>query len=293
MTDEEIRRIRRLVVGELPPAAHAPRAVDPRHEERFRRALSMPRRAAESVSERASDAAVAGPRGGAGAEAAEMAAGASAAAEAPAAVGASAQPIPRNVRPGTAARGSTRLQMDRTGDGFAESHNGPVARSRQVSARPVSAIARRSTAGVQPLDEDGADAEPLDLAPPTAASTDTSSAVAPTPRWLLDAPVMPLPTSPPSAALPDAWAQGLADTVVTLCSSSDPNFHSWTIQVPIDSAALPHTELRMTFSRHHLLLRFSTQSTQSYALISAHQSQLQRLLRSDLPGDRHIDIELT
>lgn len=113
---------------------------------------------------------------------------------------------------------------------------------------------------------------------------------------------MPLPPSHSShalaasssmAALPDAWAQGVADTVVTLCTSSDPSFHSWTIQVPIDSAALPHTELRMTFSRHHLLLRFSTQSTQSYALISAHQSQLQRLLRSDLPGDRHIDIELT
>lgn len=103
----------------------------------------------------------------------------------------------------------------------------------------------------------------------------------------------PVGAAPSATDLSGDWANGLADTVLTLCTGSDPAFHSWTIQVPIDSAALPHTELRMTFSRHHLLLRFSTQSTQSYALISAHQSQLHRLLSRDLPGDRHIDIELT
>jgi|GEM_PF-6000155 len=96
-----------------------------------------------------------------------------------------------------------------------------------------------------------------------------------------------------SAIVEADWSSGVADTVTALCQASEPSFHSWTIQVPLDSAALPHTELRMTFSRHHLLLRFSTQSTQSFTLISAHQSRLRELLAQALPGDRHIDIELT
>ncbi|SEK24599.1 Type III secretion protein (HpaP) [Roseateles sp. YR242] len=104
----------------------------------------------------------------------------------------------------------------------------------------------------------------------------------------------PMPVAPVMETLPpDAWADGVAHTVAALCHGSEPSFHSWTIQVPLDGEALPHTELRMTFSRHHLQLRFSTASTRSFHLISAHQAQLRALLVRALPGDRHIDIELT
>ncbi len=165
--------------------------------------------------------------------------------------------------------------------------------------------ATRSVASPQPrkrlpgeanLDGDE-DALPTVEAADTAASSAATAASGPdlAAQAIAIPPLSMLPVGAPAppAELSGDWANGLADTVLTLCTGSDPNFHSWTIQVPIDSAALPHTELRMTFSRHHLLLRFSTQSTQSYALISAHQSQLHRLLIRDLPGDRHIDIELT
>jgi len=106
------------------------------------------------------------------------------------------------------------------------------------------------------------------------------------------APPIPLPHVA-WTPLPEGWERELADTVATLCRSSEPNFHSWTIQVPVDAETLPYTELRLTFSPHHLALRFSTQSTRSLALISAHQSQLRALLVRALPGDRHIEIDIT
>lgn len=105
----------------------------------------------------------------------------------------------------------------------------------------------------------------------------------------------PLPTLPAVnwTPLPDGWDTALVDTISLLCRSSDPNFHSWTILVPLNPETLPHTELRLTFSPHRLQLRFSTQSTRSLALVSAHHDALRDLLRQALPDDRHIDIDIT
>lgn len=275
MTDEEIRLIRRLVVGELPAAATASRPVDPRHEERFRRALSGPRRSA----------------GGMGAEAGV---GEGVGANLGGTVGRATMEGPARHSENPASLGAGRAAPGRLS---ATQHEPTHERADVVGASAVLPKPSRHH------DDADADADSDRLSPPeatdTVASGPASAAAAQPPS--LDPQPLPLPElrMPPVASapalheLPNDWASGLADTVLTLCTGSDPSFHSWTIQVPIDSAALPHTELRMTFSRHHLQLRFSTQSTQSYALISAHQSQLHRLLSRDLPGDRHIDIELT
>lgn len=171
-----------------------------------------------------------------------------------------------------------------------------AALTRSIAAVPL----RKRLPGTADTDEDDDALDPVDAAGATpTASPGAAPTATPAPSLnphAVEIPPQVMPTAGVAtspAELPNDWANSLADTVLALCTGSDPAFHSWTIQVPIDSAALPHTELRMTFSRHHLLLRFSTQSTQSYALISAHQSQLNRLLSRDLPGDRHIDIELT
>ncbi len=272
MTDEEIRRIRRLVVGELPAAATASRPVDPRHEERFRRALSGPRRSA----------------GGMGAEAGV---GEGVGANLGGTVGLATMEGPARHSENPASLGAGRATPGLSGT----QHEPTRARAGVGGA---SAVLRKPSRHHDDADADGDLTSPPE-ATDSAAPGPASKAAAPPPR--LDLQPLPIPELrlPPVASapalheLPNDWASGLADTVLTLCTGSDPSFHSWTIQVPIDSAALPHTELRMTFSRHHLQLRFSTQSTQSYALISAHQSQLHRLLSRDLPGDRHIDIELT
>lgn len=229
MNDEEIRRIRRLVVPDpqLPPL---PPPVDARQAERFHRALGGSRRAVsphDPVASRETSM-VSSPSP-------------------------SSSPSKRK----ESAREDSRPAVD------AHRPRPPVMAVMGVVARETEETRE-------------ADAEQ------ESALTATT----------VTAPPMPLPHVA-WTPLPEGWERELADTVATLCRSSEPNFHSWTIQVPVDAETLPHTELRLTFSPHHLTLRFSTQSTRSLALISAHQSQLRALLVRALPGDRHIEIDIT
>lgn len=229
MNDEEIRRIRRLVVAD--PQVPPPPPVDPRQAERFHRALGGARRTGAPVDAVTSrEAAPATP---------------------------SAPPAPSS--PSIAKRKESPREEARPAvDGHRP--RPPVSAVREIAARE----AQEAEA-----DEEAALPDPSVTAPP-----------------------MPIPNVA-WTPLPEGWERELTETVSALCRSSEPNFHSWTIQIPVDAETLPHTELRLTFSPHHLLLRFSTQSTRSLALISTHQSQLRALLVRALPGDRHIEIDIT
>lgn len=260
MTDEEIRRIRRIVTGDLP--VQPPRPVDPRHEERFRRALGSQRRASAPAPSMAVETPTAAPR----------------VSEAP--------PSTTGARPSSSpsAKGGAR-----------SSQASPSARQSQAAATAAAHFA-------QSLAQSLARSLVRSLAGPAPAGEgESTSARAAAPEAGTEALAPPAVVVPPPMPVPavtevpaqEGWADDIADTVAALCQGSEPSFHSWTIQVPLDSEALPHTQLRMTFSRHHLLLRFSTESTRSFHLVSAHQSQLRALLVRALPGDRHIDIELT
>lgn len=239
MTDEELRRIRRIVAGD-PQQPPPPLPVDPRHAERFQRALGTVRRATMPM-----ESVIASP-----AVPASPAAAAASASTAPAAV----MEAPAPPRRKDAAR------AEKTPATEARSAHPPIQAARSVQARET-AFAETAAEAAMP---------------------DEAVVV----------PDMPIPVVA-WTPLPEGWETSVADTVASLCRGSDPAFHSWTIQVPLDGDALPHTELRLTFSPHHLLLRFSTQSTRSLALISARQSQLRDLLSRALPDQRHIDIDIT
>jgi type III secretion control protein HpaP len=263
MSDEEIRRIRRLVVADpqIPPLP-----VDARQVERFHRALGAVRRATSST-----DAAQDTP--------------ASAPPLPPPPSEPAAPPRHEATHASIAAAASpSRERTDRT-ERQERKESGAPARRKESSRhdgallvdghRPRSPVLAAAEAGAREAGEAReADAD-QDLALDT-----------------VTAPPMPIPHVA-WTPLPEGWERELADTVATLCRSSEPNFHSWTIQVPVDAETLPHTELRLSFSPHQLTLRFSTQSTRSLALISAHQSQLRALLVRALPGDRHIEIDIT
>ncbi len=239
MTDEEVRRIRRILEG--PPVPPPP--VDPRQAERFARALGSTRRvAAPTPVERADRAErVERVERQTREDKAETAG-------------------PRDVSSGSTARsssaGSTATPKPATGA------------SGQRPLPPVVAVA--GPAAQETAEEDG--------------RFHTSPVVHP-----------PLPTLPVVnwTPLPQGWDAALVDTISLLCRGADPHFHSWTILVPLNPETLPHTELRLSFSPHRLQLRFSTQSTRSLALVSAHHDALRSLLRQALPDDRHIDIEIT
>ncbi|UXH78298.1 type III secretion HpaP family protein [Roseateles amylovorans] len=234
MTDEEVRRIRRIIEG--PPVPPPP--VDPRQAERFQRALGSTRRVAVPAGADRTDR-----------TAREEKAEDRRKPETPAARDAS--PSAGSSRTATAAPTGTAAPAD------GQRPLPPVV--------AVPGIAARETA-----EEDG--------------RFTASPVVHP-----------PLPTLPVVnwTPLPQGWDAALVDTISLLCRSSDPNFHSWTILVPLNPETLPHTELRLSFSPHRLQLRFSTQSTRSLALVSAHHEALRGLLRQALPDDRHIDIEIT
>ncbi|RZI61984.1 MAG: hypothetical protein EOP37_05470 [Rubrivivax sp.] len=263
MSDEEIRRIRRLVVADpqIPPLP-----VDARQVERFHRALGAVRRATSSTD--------------AGLEASTSAP--------PPPPEPAASPRPEATHASVAAIAApSRERIDRTErpDRQERKDSGSPARKKESSRhdgallvdgqRPRPPVPGAAEAGAREAGEaQEADAD-QDLALDT-----------------VTAPPMPIPHVA-WTPLPEGWERELADTVATLCRSSEPAFHSWTIQVPVDAETLPHTELRLSFSPHQLTLRFSTQSTRSLALISAHQSQLRALLVRALPGDRHIEIDIT
>ena len=258
MSDEEIRRIRRLVVADpqMPPPA------DARQAERFHRALGAVRRATSSTD--------AGP-------------------EAPASTTPppepAASPRPEAAHASVAAVASpSRERAERTERQERKESGSPARRKESPrhdgallldGHRPRPPVLAAAEAGAREAGE----AQEADTDQDLALDTVT-------------APPMPIPHVA-WTPLPEGWERELADTVATLCRSSEPNFHSWTIQVPVDAETLPHTELRLSFSPHQLTLRFSTQSTRSLAQISAHQSQLRALLVRALPGDRHIEIDIT
>ncbi|OWQ47975.1 hypothetical protein CDL60_05120 [Roseateles noduli] len=263
MSDEEIRRIRRLVVAD-PQTPPLLLPVDARQVERFHRALGAVRRATSSTD---------------------------AVPEAPA----SSLPPPPEPAPSprheathasiVAVPSPTRERTDRA-DRQDRRETGASSRKRESSRHDDALLVD----GHRPR-------------PPVAASTGAEAREAGQAQEadaeqeaMLDQTVTAPPMPIPHVAwtpLPEGWERELADTVATLCRSSEPAFHSWTIQVPVDAETLPHTELRLSFSPHQLALRFSTQSTRSLALISAHQSQLRALLVRALPGDRHIEIDIT
>lgn len=270
MSDEDIRRVRRILTSH----PEAPAAVEPRQVERFQRALSGSRRAVtspldallhapSSPSEPAASATPAphpmdaGPAGGVG--------GATTMASAGRSPGMSLLPVALAALAGarrhgsaTSARGTRQnATEDAARDAFRQALEEPAAVAAAVPARATSGTAGSS------------------LAP------------------AVETPPLPLQPMLTWNALPEDWEHTLVDTVAELCRASDPAFHSWTVKVPLDPEALPHTELRLSFSPHHLRLRFSTQSTLSQALVSAHQDQLCGLLRDALPTARDIDIDLT
>ncbi|WP_431257351.1 type III secretion HpaP family protein [Roseateles chitinivorans] len=258
MSDEEIRRIRRLVVGDpqIPPPL-----PDLRQAERFHRALGAVRRVAsanDAAPESATAAAVPPP-----------------------------EPVPpprqegTHPSPASAAAPPSRERAER----HERKDTSPSSRKRDPS-RPEGALV---VDGHRPRPPVLAAAEAGAREASEAQEADADQDVA---LDTVTAPPMPIPHVA-WTPLPEGWERELADTVATLCRSSEPNFHSWTIQVPVDAETLPHTELRLSFSPHQLTLRFSTQSTRSLALISAHQSQLRALLVRALPGDRHIEIDIT
>jgi hypothetical protein len=256
MNDEEIRRIRRLVVGD--PQSPPP-PVDPRQAERFHRALGAVRRAA-SANDAAPDAAAPVP-----------------------------PPAPDPALPPRHEGAHATAVVAPTSRERVERHE------RKETSSPSRKKDPSRPEGV--LGVDGHRPRPPALATAEAGAREASEAQEADADQdvaldTVTAPPMPMPHVA-WTPLPEGWERELADTVATLCRSSEPNFHSWTIQVPVDAETLPHTELRLSFSPHQLTLRFSTQSTRSLALISAHQSQLRALLVRALPGDRHIEIDIT
>ncbi|HEY1395386.1 type III secretion HpaP family protein [Roseateles sp.] len=262
MNDEEIRRIRRLVVAEpqLPPL---PLPVDARQVERFHRALGAVRRATSSTEATPESTAPPPPPEHA--------------------------PPPRHeaMHASVAAVAvPSRERSDRTDrtDRHDRKESGSPSRKKDASRNDGALLVdgHRPRAPVIAVAEAGA----REASEAQEAEQDTAL------DQTVTAPPMPIPHVA-WTPLPEGWERELADTVATLCRSSEPNFHSWTIQVPVDAETLPHTELRLSFSPHQLTLRFSTQSTRSLALISAHQSQLRALLVRALPGDRHIEIDIT
>ncbi|MFX1678927.1 type III secretion HpaP family protein [Mitsuaria sp. CC2] len=263
MSDEEIRRIRRLVVADpqIPPL---PLPVDARQVERFHRALGTVRRATSTT-----DAAPEAP-GSAPPPPPESATSPRHEATHASIV---AVPSPTRERTDRAERQDRRETGASSRRKESSRHDDALLVDGHRPRLPVAASAGTEAREAGQAQE--ADAE-------QAAMLDQT----------VTAPPMPIPHVA-WTPLPEGWERELADTVATLCRSSEPNFHSWTIQVPVDAETLPHTELRLSFSPHQLTLRFSTQSTRSLALISAHQSQLRALLVRALPGDRHIEIDIT
>ncbi len=263
MNDEEIRRIRRLVVAD-PQIPTLPLAVDSRQAERFHRALGAVRRATSTT-----DAAPESP----------------APAPPPPSEHAAAPRHEATHASALAVAVPSRERSDR-----AERHDrkesGSPSRKKDASRNDAALLVdgHRPRPPVIPAAETGA----REAGEAQEAEAEQDAAL----DLTVTAPTMPIPHVA-WTPLPEGWERELADTVATLCRSSEPNFHSWTIQVPVDAETLPHTELRLTFSPHQLTLRFSTQSTRSLALISAHQSQLRALLVRALPGDRHIEIDIT
>nr|WP_297524087.1 type III secretion HpaP family protein [uncultured Roseateles sp.] len=260
MSDEEIRRIRRLLIADpqIPPLP-----VDARQAERFHRALGAVRRATSSTEATPESPALPPPP--------EQA------------------PPPRHEAmhaPVAAVAVPSRERPDRTdrADRADRKESGSPSRKKDASRNDGALLI------------DGHRPQPPVIAMAEAGAREAGEAQEAGPDTALDQTVIAPPMPIPHVAwtpLPEGWERELADTVASLCRSSEPNFHSWTIQVPVDAENLPHTELRLTFSPHHLTLRFSTQSTRSLALISAHQSQLRALLVRALPGDRHIEIDIT
>ncbi len=95
------------------------------------------------------------------------------------------------------------------------------------------------------------------------------------------------------AAARREWEQSLARVLHRLCSSADLAITHWTIQVPLDPAALPETTLHLSLSPQRLQLRFNTQSAWSLRLLSIRKNALVQLLHETLPDLRDIDVELT
>jgi hypothetical protein len=261
MNDEEIRRIRRLVVGDpqIPPL---PPPVDPRQAERFHRALGAVRRVASST-----DAAT------------------DSAAPAPSPPPEASPPLRHESHSPVAAIATPSRDRRERSERQERRETGSSSRRREASRNDNAAVdGHRPRPPVMAAMEAGA----REAGEAQAADAEQEFAL----DLTVTAPTMPIPHVA-WTPLPEGWERELTDTIATLCRSSEPNFHSWTIQVPVDAETLPHTELRLTFSPHQLQLRFSTQSTRSLALISAHQSQLRALLVRALPGDRHIEIDIT
>lgn len=244
MTDEEVRRIRRIIAGPAP----APAPVEPRQAERFQRALGAVRRPVV--------AAPLPPSTTPASPSAAAAATAQSATTLDMALGLADEP-----------RGAERRDAFSAGSSAGSSAKGAAASASSGSARPRRPVTAVAAAHSREADEPA-----------------------------LDGPVVPTPLPFPAVhwtAPTPGWDSALVETVALLCRSSDPAFHSWTVQVPLDPETLPHTELRLTFSPHHLQLRFLTQSTRSLHLVSSHLDALHALMRDALPDARHIDIDIT
>lgn len=254
MTDEEIRRVRRIIAG--PDTPPQPPVVEPRQAERFQRVLGAARRPLAT------------------------------------AAGTTAPPEPQSssawptfASPAADGAASSGKSSGRSSGVGTKAPRGDVApkRSFRDPVSGVDAVRERQ----DDLLEEPRSMRPARPAGLASAATQDLSGGSVTPP--------PIPFRPQVVwnELPEGWEDALADVVARLCRASDPAFHSWTVQVPLDPEALPETELRLTFSPHHLRLRFSTASTVSLAVVSAHQDHLSALLREAMPEARHIDIDIT
>lgn len=127
----------------------------------------------------------------------------------------------------------------------------------------------------------------------------TGSSIAAEAKHDAPSPVEPVPCAPVGAPdglmadEPPGWYGMLAQAIASLCLGSDPAFRHWTVQVPLDPAALPETSLALSLSLHSLQLRFSTQSAWSMRLLSMRSATLADMLHQALPSQRDIDIELS
>jgi hypothetical protein len=101
------------------------------------------------------------------------------------------------------------------------------------------------------------------------------------------------PALPIELAQAQRWPEDVAAAATLLCQRAGDQFTGWRIAVPLDSEALPETELWLEASPQRLSLRFQTLSSWSVRLICLHQERLVALLAQRLGPSREVDIEIT
>ena len=91
----------------------------------------------------------------------------------------------------------------------------------------------------------------------------------------------------------DDWDQDLCKRIGLLCRKISPDITEWEVTVPLHPVKLPEGSLNIRLSPHRMALRFNTQSAYTLRILSEHQSGLIPMLEKALPYSRDIDIDIT